>query len=167
MKLPTPQDSSLVGKVSERFAEVVNIAATMERLLDTLQWFQENPQYGALVVGECHPSTSDDADGNDIVLRSLEGAVRVRCEVCDVVSSCPGQNGKEKSDLKNLGCEAAVPEDGVDRYIATSPEFAEALASSARKWKDKPYRYEVILTAGDESTHLLQIRPPLPPPSAQ
>lgn len=43
-----------------------------------------------MIVGECHPSTSDAAAGNDIVLATVGGQVRVRSEVCDVTTAKVG-----------------------------------------------------------------------------
>ena len=143
-----------LGKKQERFAEVMNMAATIERLLDALRWFRNHPDYRSLRVRECHPTTSNDSSGNDIVLESADGIVKVRCEVCDVVSKLPK---KEAKDIKNLGCEAGVPSDGVSRYIATSPEFAKALASPARKWNQKPYRYKSICAGAGCDTKLLML----------
>ena len=133
------------------------MAATMERLLDALKWFRNHPDYRSLRVRECHPSTSDDSSGNDIVLESADGIAKVRCEVCDVVSKNAAQNRKEKKDIRNLGCETGVPSDGVSRYIATSPEFAEALSSLRRKWNQKPYRYKSICAGADCDTTLLRL----------
>ena len=150
-------EESIIGKTHERFVEVVNMAATMERFLDALSWFQTEPRYRGLSVGECHPTTSDDKSGNDLVLVTEDGRIRVRCEVCDVVSQKAGQNGKEKKDLKNLGCESCVPTDEIDRFIVTSPEFAKALTAHTRKWKTKSYRYEDISANSSSGTHLLKL----------
>ena len=146
-----------LGKKGERFAEVMNMAATMERLLDALKWFRNHPDYRSLRVRECHPSTSDDSSGNDIVLASADGIVKVRCEVCDVVSKNAAQNSKEEKDIRNLGCETGVPSDGVSRYIATSREFAQALSSLGRKWNQKPYRYKSICAGAHCDTTLLRL----------
>ena len=154
VKFPSDAEELGLGKEEERFAEVMNMAATIERLLDALRWFQNHRDYGSLRVRECHPTTSNDSSGNDIVLESADGIVKVRCEVCDVVSKLPK---KEAKDIKNLGCEDGVPSDGVSRYIATSPEFAQALASRARKWNQKPYRYKSICAGAGCDTKLLML----------
>lgn len=154
---PSDAEELGLGKEQERFAEVMNMAATIERLLDALRWFRNHPDYRSLSVRECHPTTSDDSSGNDIVLESADGIVKVRCEVCDVVSKNAAQNKKEAKEIKNLGCEAGVPSDGVSRYIATSPEFAQALASPARKWNQKPYRYKSICAGAGCDTKLLML----------
>ena len=51
------------------------------------------------IVRECHSSTSDSSDGNDIVLMDHSRNIVVRCEVTDVISSDAAQNGKEKKDI--------------------------------------------------------------------
>ncbi|MCD4742987.1 MAG: hypothetical protein K8R67_10985 [Desulfobacteraceae bacterium] len=148
----------LIGKTEEKFSEVVNIAATVERLMDAIEWFAAQSKNKSYSILECHPSTSDDTIGNDLVIIDNEGRIVIRCEVCDVTSSNAGSNRKEKKDIRNLGCNEFVPQDGVTRYICTSPEFATALASSKRKWGSKPYRYELIETRGSSSTCMLLIQ---------
>ncbi len=147
-----------VEKDTERLVEVINITATLERLTDALEWFATRPGFRDLRVLECHPSTSSAAEGNDLVLGPRVGEVSVRCEVTDVASVKAGQNGKEKKDLLNLGCQSHVPLDGVRRYVCTSSEFAGALASAARKWSSLHYRYDVV-TLGTTDTCLLEVVP--------
>lgn len=146
--------SSLVEKSSEKFVELINILATVERTIDALDWFNEH--FPTLIVEQCHPSTSDEPEGNDIVLVDKLGNVKVRCEVCDVASNKASQNGKEKSDLKKLGCEMNVPNDNVGRYIATSKEFSQALMSSKRKWANLHYHYRSYLIE-NSSTVILKV----------
>ncbi|PKF63547.1 hypothetical protein CW745_01465 [Psychromonas sp. psych-6C06] len=62
----TSLSNPLITKGSEKFVELINIIATIERTLDTLKWAQEH--FPLLLVDQCHPSTSDDSEGNDIVL---------------------------------------------------------------------------------------------------
>jgi hypothetical protein len=151
----------LVGKESEKLTEVFNISATVERLIAALEWFEINhPEYS---VQECHPSTSqhimsekdDDGKGNDLVL--MYGEKKIIVEVCDVVSSNAGANGKEKKDLESLGCGKSVPEDQIERYICTSNEFAKALIRPTRKWKTMHYRYDPVF---ESDTHLLHVIQP-------
>lgn len=66
LEVKLPQGEFLVGKSSEKFVELVNILATTERMLTALYWFSRH--YPQAIVRECHASTSDDKDGNDIVL---------------------------------------------------------------------------------------------------
>ena len=158
VKLNEGDVPKLIGKTEEKFGEVVNIVATVERLMDAIEWFAEQPQHKGYSILECHPSTSDDTSGNDLVIIDPNNRIAIRCEVCDVVSSNAGSNNKEKKDIRNLGCNELVPQDGVKRYICTSREFASALANSKRKWAVKPYRYELIETRGSSGTCMLLIQ---------
>jgi hypothetical protein len=151
---------SLIGKTEEKLGEVINIAATVERLIDAIKWFAEQAEFNVYTILECHPSTSDDFGGNDLVIVDSVGQPAIRCEVCDVASSNAGSNGKEKKDLSNLGCGDSVPDDGVFRYICTAPEFADALVSNARNWNAKPYRYQMTQTGSLADTRMLRILPP-------
>lgn len=151
-----------VGKPVERFVEVLNMAATMERLIDALAWFTAHPEYERLTVQQCHPTTSDDKSkgggehGNDLVLVDDAERVRVRCEICDVVSGRGDSNNKEPKDLESLGCAGGVPADGVERFLVTSGEFAGWLVGPRRRWADKDYRYELIALPGT-TTKLLRV----------
>ena len=148
----------LIGKTEEKFTEVVNIVATVERLMDVIEWFAAQLQNKGHSILECHPSTSADVSGNDLVIIDRDGRIVIRCEICDVVSSNAGSNNKEKKDIRSLGCDEFVPQDGVSRYICTSPEFAAALANSKRKWGVKPYRYEPIEIIDSSSTQMLLLK---------
>jgi hypothetical protein len=147
----------LVGKSTEKFVELINILATTERTIEALEWLTKN--YPSHVVQECHASTSDYKGGNDIVLTDQNGFVKVRCEVCDVASRNAGQNKKEKNDLKILGCAEVVPNDGTDRFIATSSEFARALTSTKRKWSALHYHYDPIDSGLPQNTVMLRVTP--------
>jgi hypothetical protein len=147
----------LISKTQERFAEVVNMLATIERLLSALRWFAAESGCAGLRVAVCHPSTSSRRDENDVVLVDETGTVRVRCEVCDVVSASAGQNGKELSDLASLGCSTAVPLDSARRFICTSSEFARAVTSKRRKWLNVRHRYTPHQTSDSTGTVLLEI----------
>lgn len=156
LEVKLPQGKFLIGKSSEKFVELVNILATTERTLSALHWFSKH--YSNSIVRECHASTSDDKDGNDIVLVDRQkDRVIVRCEVTDVASSSPSQNNKEKKDLESLGCLEQVPSDGVDRFIATSSEFGFALANPKRKWHLMHFQYKLIQTGKSDNTCLLNI----------
>ena len=74
-----------------------------------------------------------------------------------MISSNAAQNGKEKKDLKNLGCSHEVPDDMITRYIATSTEFSNALSSPKRKWKNLHYKYIKHHTNLSDNTVLLEI----------
>jgi len=156
LEISLPAGQVLVGKTSEKFVEVINILATTERTISSLCWLKK--QHPNAFLKECHSSTSDNVEGNDIVLVSPEtGKVLVRCEVTDVTSNNAGQNGKEKKDIKNLGCEKLVPNDGTTRYIATSYEFSKALTSEKRKWSAMHYRYILHETEFADQTVLLEV----------
>lgn len=156
LEVSLPQGAGLIGKHKEKFVEIINILATVERTISALKWL--STEYPKSIVRECHPSTSDNKGGNDIVLTDQNGKVIVRCEVTDVSSSSAGQNGKEKKDLKNLQCSIAIPNDSVYRYIATSLEFADALSSPKRKWRNMHYKYLRHETGLNNSTILLEIK---------
>ncbi len=155
----------LVTKASERFAEVLNIVATLERLIDALRWFQAHPSFSTLWVLECHPSTSHTPGANDLVLGELSGAVRVRCEVSDVVAKNAHQNNKERLDLRALGVEGAPPDDGASRFLVVSSEFADALAQRRRAWHRLPYRYVRHLADFEHATMILEVVPAAAPPA--
>ena len=155
LEVPLPCGQLLVGKPREKFVEIINILATTERTISALKWLFLT--YPEAQIRECHPSTSDDSGGNDIVLTDNQGNILVRCEVCDVASSNAAQNNKEKKDLKNLGCETAIPDDSIKRYIATSYEFAKALSSLNRKWNKMHYRYILHSTEAGDQTVMLEI----------
>jgi hypothetical protein len=65
VKLTEGDVPQLIGKVQEKFGEVINIAATVERLIDAIDWFARQPDNHGFTIFECHPSTSDEASGND------------------------------------------------------------------------------------------------------
>lgn len=155
--IPDTNRPSLVTKNQERFTEVVNMLATMERLQAALSWFEQHEEFAHLSVLACHPSTSSEPGSNDLVLGSSEGNCVVRCEVCDVVSSAAGQNGKERKDLASLGCAQGVPDDGVRRFLCTSSEFSQALQNSRRKWEKCNYRYREFRVGDPGNTVLMEL----------
>jgi len=147
---------SLIHKESERLVECVNMLATVERLVAALSWFEAQPDMSANTVDACHPSTSGGNGSNDLVLVDGNGQVRVRCEVCDVVSTSAGQNGKERKDLKSLGCESEVPADDVRRFLIVSSNWAPVLQAQRRNWGKCSHRYVEHLTT-DVATVLLEV----------
>ena len=88
--LSGPGRHPLVSKDSERVVEVINMTATLERLIDALRYFANLPESCAWIVVECHPSTSSSAASNDLVLGPSRDDIRVLCEVTDVVSASAG-----------------------------------------------------------------------------
>jgi hypothetical protein len=157
--LDTANRPALIGKQNERFGEVVNMVATIERLIPALQWFCQDIYFQQLRVRECHPSASDKDSGNDLVLVNSAGAEVVRCEVCDVASDRASSNGKEKKDIHNLGCDNGVPQDGIARFICTAREFARALTSRHRKWSGCAYRYQLVELRDSADTCMLRVIP--------
>lgn len=149
----------LIGKKEEKLGELINIAATLERLMDAIRWFATRQESQGFSILKCHPSTSDDKGDNDLVIIDVDGRVTIRCEVCDVVSTRADSNGKEKKDLKSLGCNEGVPDDGVKRYICTSQEFARALTNTRRRWRSKRYKYAPETKVASSGTRLLLIEP--------
>lgn len=94
------------GLKDHNLAEVVNQCATMERLLDALDWARTEPSLSGYAVERCHPTTgssSGDGDDHDLVLIKEDAPdLKVKFEVSDVVSGRDGNN-KEKKDLASLG----------------------------------------------------------------
>jgi hypothetical protein len=84
-------------------AEVVNMAATVERLLDALQWAATS-EFSGYTVEACHPTQTSKVGQNDLVLveRQDQTGCRARFEVSDVSVDADG-NEKEMKDLVSLG----------------------------------------------------------------
>jgi hypothetical protein len=160
VQLETDARPAAVCKKVERFGEVVNMVATLERLVAALGWFEQHSEFKCLRVKECHPSTSSAKGSNDLMLEDDTGAVVVRCEVCDVTSESAGSNGKERKDVASLGCTDGVPVDGVRRFLCTSPEFARAIQSPKRNWADRLYRYREYAIGDATNTVLVELIPP-------
>jgi hypothetical protein len=157
--LKTVARPTAVCKDEERFGEVVNMVATLERLVAALGWFEQHSEFRGLRVKECHPSTSSAKGSNDLMLEDAAGNVVVRCEVCDVASSSAASNGKERKDIASLGCADGVPADGVRRFICTSPEFARAIQSAKRKWAQCLHRYREFVKGDAGGTVLVELVP--------
>jgi hypothetical protein len=165
--LDTPERPPDIEKTDEALSEVINMTATLERLIAVLEWFTRDRKFAGSRVSECHPSTSDSEDGNDLVLTDHGGNVIARVEVCDVVSSSSDGNSKEPSSLNKLGCQTHVPSDGVARFLVTSPEFGSYIGNDKRKWRRKHYRYESHLAGDHANTVILAICNQTPSPSLQ
>ncbi len=157
--LTRPTPPKFVKKDAERLGEVVNMVATLERLIAAIEWFQTQAAFKDLRVVECHPSTSSAKGSNDLMLAGDDRRIVVRCEVCDVASKVASQNRKESKDLKSLGCTQGVPNDGVRRFICTSPEFAGALQGVKRDRGKSPHRYRGVSLGDPGDTVLLELDP--------
>lgn len=106
--LPDEHRPALIGPelADHNLAEVINQCATVERLLDVLQWASDEPSLQGCAVERCHPTTGSAKNGrqdNDLVLVK-EGPYKpvARFEVSDVIGSTDGNN-KQKRDLASLG----------------------------------------------------------------
>jgi hypothetical protein len=141
--------------------EVINQCANMERLLDTLQWAENEPGLEGCVVERCHPTTSsvsDDEGDNDLVLVK-SGAPEARFEISDVASKKDGNN-KEKKDLARLGVlqkgtfEPRNGWHGTRLFLVVSQEFGERLTNSRRRLTH--CNYERLYSVGD--TIILEVK---------
>lgn len=129
-----------IDKDREGVSEILNMVATVERLIGTLQWLLSESGFERAVVARCHPTTSDAPSANDLVLEDPTGRTLARVEICDVVAARGDGNRKEASCLRKLGCTEEVPRDGVRRFIGTSPEFARHL--TRRRRTTSHYRFQ-------------------------
>ncbi len=110
VRVQFPEDfrPALIGQGldSHNLAEVVNQCATMERLIDALDWARDEPTLEGYAVERCHPTTgssSGDGDDHDLVLVKEDTPdLKAKFEISDVVSGRDGNN-KEKRDLASLG----------------------------------------------------------------
>jgi hypothetical protein len=162
VQLDVPTVPELIDKTSEVLAEVINMAATIERLMDAIEWFADQPQYAAGKIKVCHPSTSHLENENDLIIGDRNDQPLAICEVCDVVSRKINNNKKETSSLKRLGYERdkPVPHDTIARFICCSLEFADTHISNSRQWP-KHYSYGDIPMNDGSSTRMLHVLPGL------
>ncbi len=149
--------------------EVINQCATMERLIDALEWAHKSlPDYHLL---RCHPTTSSQKSGssaipdNDIFLIQPSSGRLALLEVSDVANSNNDSNQKEFKDLKSLGIRLANIKDYpknqspfVNRlFMVVSTEFGERIQKrSAYYTKNQPYfRYNDPIQHGN--TYIFEI----------
>jgi hypothetical protein len=149
--------------------EVVNQCATMERLLDALEWAgSKDSGLAAFAVERCHPTTSSSAgddEDHDLVLIG-PGGQKAKFEVADVVSERDG-NDKQKSSLVSLGVlregkgdqiyPASWPEGSL--FLVVSEELARRLQKSKRRWLrgDPPHcHYDEVL--GEGPTRIFEVK---------
>ena len=121
-----------IGKPSEALGELLNLLATVERLIAGLAWFSAQAEFATSNVLACHPTTSDSPQSNDLVLSDTTGNRIALVEVCDVASANGDGNKKEQASIQKLGCSVSVPDDGARRFIICSPEFARQLSRRRR-----------------------------------
>jgi hypothetical protein len=153
VNLRGPNQPRLVGKEAEGLAELLNVTASLERLIVALTWFKSCREFASLSVMQCYSSPGSAKNSNDIVLSDSHGKTTVRCDVRDVPSDSTGEAGKERKHLRSLGCEVRVPDDGVRRFICTSTEFAAVLRSEKRDWQNVPHRY--VLQHANEAAQIV------------
>lgn len=146
VRLPEGERPKLVSpEIGEHnLVEVINQCATMERLLDALEWAQSSASgLSEFLVERCHPTTSSsytDEEDHDLVLVGPDGA-KAKFEVSDVSGTKDGNN-KEKKDLISLGVlrEGKGEEMFHDEwpegllFLVVSNEFAERLRRPSRAW---------------------------------
>ena len=149
--------------------EVINQCATMERLIDALEWAHESlPDYHLL---RCHPTTSSQKSSssaipdNDIVLIQPHSGRLALFEVSDVANSSSDSNQKEFKDLKSLGIRLAnMPNYSQNKnpfrnrlFMIVSTEFGGRIQKrSAYYEKNQPYfRYNTPIQHG--KTYIFEI----------
>lgn len=149
--------------------EVYNQCATIERLLDALEWAQtEESGLNRHEVVLCHPTTSSvpgAADDHDLVLVGPEGT-NAKFEVSDVAGKRDG-NRKEEKDLARLG---VLPTTGINErfeegwppgrlFLVVSAESARRLLEPRRSWLkgDPPHCHYVEVKAGGP-TRVFEVR---------
>ncbi len=105
-----------IGVDRQPLSELLNQMATVERLLDALNWAA---QHGARDVLECHPTTS--SGGHDLVASVPDGP-RLVFEVSDVAGPSGNENAKMTKDLEALRSRPCKHCTGTTlRHLATSP----------------------------------------------
>jgi len=149
--------------------EVYNQCATMERLLDALEWAQtEESGLNRYEVTLCHPTTSSIpgvADDHDLVLVGSEGT-KAKFEVSDVAGKRDG-NRKEEKDLSRLG---VLPVVGINErfeegwppgrvFLVVSDESARRMREQRRSWLtgDTPHCHYVEVKV-DGPTRVFEFR---------
>jgi hypothetical protein len=104
-----------LGVQTQPFNEIVNQSATVERLLDALEWAESA---GFSCVLACHPTTS--SGDHDLVVQRPDDGLGV-FEVSDVAGPRGNENNKMANDLQNLvGCNCQYCQSGAVKYLATS-----------------------------------------------
>ena len=157
-RAPLLQDASR----EQALTEVINQCATVERLLDAINWILHTSTKATLVL--CHPTTSSGGSGphdNDLVVQANG---EYWCfEISDVANGAGDGNQKELKDLLSLGVLASlrpkklsgVPHVG-RKFLVVSKEFAQRLMEPKRHFlKTGELRYHHF-TAGP-STQVLEV----------
>ena len=107
VELPKKNRPALVSQNLEShcFVEILNQCATVERLLDVLDWVSENAEMKGFRNRICHPTTTSRSKSggnreNDLML--VNGTMTANFEISDVASNKDG-NRKLPKDLISLG----------------------------------------------------------------
>ena len=134
----------IVAARRENFIEVVNQCATLDRMIDCLEWVARQPRFQDCNVFRCHPTTSSaksngqEAGDNDLMLALAQtDQIMSRFEVSDVASEWSDGNGKERKDLKSLGVnisDFSMAYTG-DLFLVVSRDFA-AYIERGSPWTD-------------------------------
>lgn len=144
--------------------EVYNQCATMERMIDALQWALEAlPGYGVL---RCHPTTSSqksdvsDIPDNDIVLAGLSGEI-ARFEVSDIANRTADSNNKLKKELTSLGItDAATTGWPTGRlFVVVSSEFATLIRKRGSSINAARRHFVLDMCYEHERTCIFEARP--------
>ena len=144
-RAPLLQDAS----TDQSLTEVINQCATVERLLDAINWILHTTNNATLVL--CHPTTSSGGSGphdNDLVIQANG---EYWCfEISDIANGAEDSNQKELKDLLSLGVVASlrpkklseVPHLG-RKFLVVSTEFAQRLMEPKRHFlKTGELRYQ-------------------------
>lgn len=146
VQLPRAERPYLIpGKIDRHnFIEVANQCATMERLIDALNWVNENQDFNEYKVKSCNPTTSSSKSNsskkNDRDLILIKGDNRCFFEVSDVVGT-KDSNKKELKDLISLGAVSGTiknsspaqkfPDEKL--FLVCSSNFAETISKKKNK----------------------------------
>ncbi len=165
VKFPEDDRPDLIAPTirDHNLTEIYNQCATIERLIDALEWAQkEIPDYKVVL---CHPTTSrrkgnvkpKKLPDNDLVLVNAQGGLAC-FEVSDVVSREADGNSKERKDLISLGVLAS--DSSLDEkkqwlarlsFLVVSNEFAALLVNK----RHSDYSYQ--LSQLNEQTTILKV----------
>lgn len=117
-----------LGKGPHNFVEVVNQCATIERLLDAMNWALTEGAMADAIVAVCHATTSSGENENDLMLVLPDGTF-ANFEVSDVVGA-NDSNGKEAKDLASLRRTHGGA--STRSFLVTSKELGQRLARRHR-----------------------------------
>jgi hypothetical protein len=180
VKCPPSDNPLLNADGSEHnLSEVMNMCATVERLLDALDWAKTD--FAGYQIELCHPTTGAnpqalrfDTFDNDLMLRD-EAGNRARFEVTDSAKG-RGAAVKEKKDLTSLGVLERTPKGpeqipakwpGGRMFLVVSSEAVEKLRNGRNVlWMcgtPSHCHYKEVRVKGHPKTVILEVlEGPLP-----